>query len=97
MRPLWRETSTRQQNAGLKKRSHRPHVHMRVRGPNMGLRTSVRPPQGAIHPISWRPLYYRADKNAMASITSQPVMIRSARDIDHEQKRRVRRADTFNV
>jgi hypothetical protein len=45
MRPLWRETSTRQQIPGLKKRSHRPHVHMRVRGPNMGLRAIVRLPQ----------------------------------------------------
>jgi hypothetical protein len=43
MRPLWRETSTRHQNAGLKNESHRPHVHMPVWGPNVDLRTSLRP------------------------------------------------------
>jgi hypothetical protein len=47
MRPLWRKTSTRHQNAGLEKRSPRPHVHMPVRRPNVGLRTTVRPPTEA--------------------------------------------------
>jgi hypothetical protein len=45
MRPLWRETSTRHQNAGLKNEPHRPHFRMPVWEPNVALRTSVRPPQ----------------------------------------------------
>jgi hypothetical protein len=59
VRPLWRETSTRQQNDGLEKRSHRPHVHLRVRGSNMGLRTSV-------GRLSSRPLSFKPDSPAVS-------------------------------
>jgi hypothetical protein len=80
MRPLWRETSTRPQNAGLKNESHRPHVRMRMRGPNVDLRTSLRPPQLAAlfhfsSSIDWR---FAPKETAPARGRAEAVKVRAS-------------------